>query len=120
SRRRARRTDSERGQVAHRIDRGRALAYLEVQLRPVRVGRAELCDLLASRHALLLLHQDVPVVRIDRDEAVVVLDYHQLAEAWDAVADICDAARRGRHHRIAELAVDVDALGARLGEPRDD
>src|SRR5581483_5833979 len=38
----------------------------------------------------------------------------------DAAADVGDAPGRGRDDRLAELAVDVDALAARLGEPGDD
>src|SRR5207302_289650 len=90
---------SEGWQIAHRIDGSRSLADLEMQLRALRVGAADLGDLLAAHHALLLLHQDVLVVRVDRDEAVVVLDNDQLAQARDAGAAIGDTAGGRRDHR---------------------
>src|SRR5258708_16787014 len=108
-----------RGQVAERVDRRRALADLEVQLRPLGVRRAELGDLLPARHLLLLLYHDFLVVRVDGDEAVLVLDHDQLAQARNAAADIGDAAGGRGDDRIAELAVDVDSLAARLGEAGD-
>src|SRR5688572_5319568 len=80
----------------------------------------ELGDLLPARHRLLLLHQDVLVVRVDRDVALVVLDHHQLAQPRDAAADVGHAPRRRGGDRVARTALDIDALLARLGEAGDE
>src|SRR5687768_11735153 len=91
-----------------------------MQLGALRIGAAELRDLLAARDRLLLLHHDVAVVPVYGDIAVVVLDHYQLAHAGDARADVGDTAGRRRDDGIAGLAVDVDALPARLGELGED
>src|SRR5207247_8999990 len=50
----------------------------------------------------------------------VVLDDDQLAQARDAGAAVGDAAGGRRDHRIADPALDIDALASRLGESGQD
>src|SRR6185312_3081740 len=98
------------GEVKKWIDGRGALADLEMQLRALGIRAAEFVVLRAGRHRLLFLHQDVAVVRIDGDEAVVVLEDDQLAHARDAAADVGDMPGRGGDDRVARFSVDVDAL----------
>ena len=75
-----------RRQVLQRIHRPAEPPDLEVQLHLVGVGRAHLGDLLPARHLLAFLHDDVAVVRVRREERVVVLDDDELAVAAQARA----------------------------------
>ena len=70
-----------------------------MQLGRVGVGIAELGDLLAARHLLVLLHEDLAVVGVDAVEVVVVLDDDQLAVAADPGPDVDHPPRGGSHHR---------------------
>src|SRR5262245_66053521 len=67
---------SARRQIFRRIDRLAAVANLEVQLGLPVVRLAEVGDTLAAPHALALLHENLLVVCVGRDEIVVVLDDH--------------------------------------------
>src|SRR5260221_5230147 len=110
------RASSGAGQELLGVERPAELADLEMQDWLVGVAGADLGDLLAALDHLLLLHEDLAGMGIDGQEFIAVLDDEQLAQPAYARADVCHLALGGSHDRVADPAVDVDALAARLLE----
>src|SRR5262245_43815704 len=98
-------------EVLRRVDRCRALAHLEVQLRARHIaGGAGLADHLAALDGLALLHGELARMRIGGDEAVRVPHQHQVAVALELVARIGDDALLGGLDRRALRHRDIDAV----------
>src|SRR5208283_1150686 len=88
---------SEAGEIIGRVDRGRSLAQLEVELGRVDVaGVAGLGDHLAALDGVAALDVEFAVVGVGADEAVRMLDQHQIAVALEPVAGIDDHPALGR------------------------
>src|SRR5690606_27495690 len=105
------------GQVARRIDRGRALADLEMELRLIdAAGLPHGPDNLTRLDRLILGHVDLPEMGIGGDEVVGVPNQHEIAVAAQLVAGIGDGAARCRPDRRAARGGDVDPLIGAAGE----
>ena len=111
-------------EILRGIDRRRALANLEVQLRRGHVaGLAGFGDHLAALDAVAALDHDFAGVGIGGDEAVAVAHQHQIAVALELVAGIGDDAvfrrldRRALGHReIDAVVLQAVRLGAEAGD----
>ena len=95
------RARSARRQRSGRIHRLAVVAQLEIQADLLAVAIAHFGDLLALGHALPFLDQQLAVVRVDAEEAGVVLDDHQVPVAAQAAARIGHGAGGRGHHRGA-------------------
>src|SRR5262249_40616169 len=101
--------------VQHRGDRLGALAQLEGQLRLIDgSGLAGLGDHLASAHHLIALDQQLLVVGVGRNPAVVVADQNQIAIAFELVAGVGDFAGLGRvdFRPLRQGQIDAVVVGA--------
>src|ERR1700761_1083796 len=97
-----RRQASEASEIARRIDRGRALAQFEVQLRRIDVARvAGLGDHLPALDRFAALHIEFAVVAVSRDEAIRMLDEHEVAVTFQPVSRVDDRAALRRPNRRA-------------------
>ena len=102
---------STAAEILRRIDRRRALADLEVQLRRVDVaGLAGLGDHLAALDGVAALDHQLAGMGIGGDEAVGVADQHQIAVALELVAGIGDDAVLGGLDRRAFRHREIDAV----------
>src|SRR3954451_4594539 len=105
-------------EILRRVDRGRALAHFEVQLRTRDVaGRTGLADDLAALDGLAFLHTQFAGVSIGGDEAIGMPHQHEVAIALEFAARVGDDALLGRLDRGSFRHRDVDAVvlsGARL------
>ena len=81
-----------------------------MQLHTIGVGFSHGGNWLAFFHRLALLDQQLAVVRIHRQQGVVVFDQHQVAIAAQAGTRIHDLAIGAGVHRVALLAGNADAL----------
>src|SRR5882672_7043272 len=97
-------------QEFERVDRFAQTPDLEMKLRLGGVGTADFSDLLAPRHVLSFLYQQVAVVGIGGQIGLVVLDDDEFAVTTQAHTAVDDASRRRGKDRIADLAEDVHAL----------
>src|SRR5512134_234538 len=106
--------------VFNRIHRLALVTYLKVQLRAIGVRSAQFGDFLAPFDLLLLLHDDLAVVRVSSDELVGMADDHEVAVAPYRAADVNDLAISRRQYRGPFVAGDVDALVAGTVKALDD
>src|SRR5262249_1153354 len=95
----------------HRVDRRRALADLEVQLRRGDIaGLPRLRDHLTALDRLVALPQNFAPVRVGGHLAVRVTDQHEIAVGLELVAGIGHPAVLSRLDRRALRHRDVDAV----------
>ena len=81
----------QRREIIGRIDRRRALAQLEVQLRRGDVAAlAGFGDGLAARDLIAALDRNVAIMRIGGHEAIGMTDEHQIAISLELAAGISD------------------------------
>src|SRR5262245_8887861 len=102
-------------QMRHRVDRLGALAQLEMQLRLIDgAGLAGLGDHLAPANDLIALDQELLVVGIGGNPAVVVADQNQIAIAFELVAGVGDFAGLGRvdFRPLRQGQIDAVVVGA--------
>ena len=108
---RAIRGRSEPGEISGGIDRGRALAQFEVQLRSVDVAAlAGLGDDLAALDRVAALDVELAIVGVGGDEAIGMADQNQIAVAFQLAAGIGDDAVFRGPHRGALGNGNVDAV----------
>ena len=97
--------------ILGRVDRARALAQLEMELRLIDLtGATGLGDDLTAADLIAALDQDLVIVGVGRHPIVRMPDQHEIAVAFQLVAGIGDDAVLRRLHRGAERNGDVDAV----------
>ena len=104
------------GQILQRIDRRALASDFEMQPRGSRVGLPHFGDFGALLDILSSFNQQDLVVRVGRDEPIVMVDNHQVAQATHAVSCVHDFAVGSSFDRVAWITRDVDAFGA-SGKP---
>ncbi len=98
-------------EILRRIDRRRALADFEVQLRRRDVaGLAGFRDHLAAFDGFAALDHDFAGIGVGGDEAIGVADQDQIAVAFELIAGIGDNAVLGRLDRRAFRHREIDAV----------
>lgn len=91
-----------------------------MQFDGVGIGIAHFRDRLTLGHVLTFLNQDRAVVCVGRQQVVAVFDNYEITITADAAARIHHLPGTGRHHHLAQLAGNVDALVLAFVEGGDD
>src|SRR5271170_6922571 len=111
----------EARELAGRVAPTGSFAQSEAQLRGGEVaGVAGFGDHLPALDLIAALDVEFAVVAVSADEAVGVLDEHEVAVAFEPVARVDDDPALGRPDRRASGHGDVDAVVAAGLEPLDD
>jgi len=106
-----------RRQVSRGIDRTAFAPDFEAKLGPIRVAVTDFGDLLAASNLVTLAHYQRAVVRIDRQQVVIVLDDNQVAVPTRTDTTENHFAICGCQYRIAWLAINGDTHVAGFRKP---